>query len=229
MKEVFRYVFSIYMPYAHKYANAVTEHGMIGALTNFMPDEGLFKTALRSGSALATKDVEGIMKILIDMEMKMFAGLPTPVVFIQNVFTDLLLWLGFTSAFKVFHDHIVEKYNAEPGYITMNMPMLYEVLTDLGMPDAIRMRHATPHFAHVFSGDGYSAGYYSYMWSEVLDADAFAAFEEAGDPFDADTAARLREHVYGRGGATKPDVTYTRFRGRMPGPEALLRGRGLVA
>jgi peptidyl-dipeptidase Dcp len=65
-----------------------------------------------------------------------------------------------------------------------------EVLEALGMPHAIRMRHATPHFAHVFAGDGYSAGYYSYMWSEVMDADAFAAFEEAGDPFDPDTAAR---------------------------------------
>ncbi len=84
------------MPYAHKYANAVTDYGMMGALTHFMPDDGLFKTALRSGSALATKDIEGIMKILIDMEMKMFAGLSTPVVFIQNVFTDLLLGMGFT-------------------------------------------------------------------------------------------------------------------------------------
>ncbi len=125
------------MPYAHKYANAVTDHGMMGALTSFMPEDGLFKTALRSGSALATKDVEGIMKILIDMEMKMFAGLPTPVVFIQNVFTDLLLGLGFTSAFKVFHDHIIENYNAEPAYITMNMPMLYDVLTDLGIENPI--------------------------------------------------------------------------------------------
>ncbi len=125
------------MPYAHKYANAVTDHGMIGALTHFMPEGGLLSTALRSGAALASKDVEGIMKILIDMEMKMFSGLSTPVIFIQNVFTDLLMGMGFHKTFKIFHDHIVEKYNAEPGYITMNMPMLYEVLTEQGIRNPI--------------------------------------------------------------------------------------------
>ena len=67
-----------------------------------------------------------------------------------------------------------------------------EVLEGLGMPHAIGMRHATPHFAHVFAGDGYSSGYYSYMWSEVMDADAFEAFRETGDIFDAETATRLR-------------------------------------
>ena len=102
-----------------------------------------------------------------------------------------------------------------------------EVLEGLGMPHAIRMRHATPHFAHVFSGDGYSSGYYSYMWSEVMDADAFAAFEEAGDPFDPDTARRLEEHVLSAGGSEEAATLYTRFRGRMPGVEALLKGRGL--
>ncbi|MBP1804701.1 M3 family metallopeptidase [Rubellimicrobium aerolatum] len=103
-----------------------------------------------------------------------------------------------------------------------------EVLEGIGMPRAIRMRHATPHFAHVFSGDGYSAGYYSYLWSEVMDADAFAAFGEAGDPFDADLARRLEEDILSAGGSEEADVLYTRFRGRMPGVEALLRGRGLL-
>ncbi len=103
-----------------------------------------------------------------------------------------------------------------------------EVLAGLSMPPAIRMRHATPHFAHVFSGDGYSAGYYSYMWSEVMDADAFAAFEEAGDPFDADTAARLERFILSAGGSQEAEALYTAFRGRMPGPEALLKGRGLL-
>ena len=102
-----------------------------------------------------------------------------------------------------------------------------EVLDALGMPRAIVMRHATPHFAHVFSGDGYSAGYYSYMWSEVMDADAFAAFEEAGDPFDPATARRL-ERILSSGGAEEAEALYTGFRGRMPGPEALLKGRGLL-
>ena len=102
-----------------------------------------------------------------------------------------------------------------------------EILEDLGMPHAIRMRHATPHFAHVFAGDGYSSGYYSYMWSEVMDADAFAAFEEIGDPFDADTAKRLEETVLSSGGSVDAADLYTAFRGRLPGVEALLKGRGL--
>ena len=103
-----------------------------------------------------------------------------------------------------------------------------EVLEAIGMPHAIRMRHASPHFAHVFSGDGYSSGYYSYMWSEVMDADAFAAFEEAGDAFDPETAARLERFILSAGGSEPPDVLYTKFRGRMPGVEPLLKGRGLL-
>jgi peptidyl-dipeptidase Dcp len=103
------------------------------------------------------------------------------------------------------------------------------VLDDLGMPRAIAMRHASPHFAHVFAGDGYSSGYYSYMWSEVMDADAFASFEEGGGPFDADRARALERHILSRGGSADPVTLYEAFRGHMPGVEALLRGRGLTA
>ncbi len=103
-----------------------------------------------------------------------------------------------------------------------------EVLAGLGMPRAIRMRHAIPHFAHAMSGDGYSSGYYSYMWSEVMDADAFAAFEETGDPFDPATAARLEKFILSAGGSEEAEVLYTRFRGKMPGVEPLLKGRGLL-
>jgi peptidyl-dipeptidase Dcp len=102
-----------------------------------------------------------------------------------------------------------------------------EVLAEIGMPRAIGMRHATPHFAHVFSGDGYSAGYYSYMWSEVMDADAFSAFLDAGDAFDRDTAAALERFILSRGGSEDPKALYLKFRGRLPGVEALLKGRGL--
>ena len=108
------------------------------------------------------------------------------------------------------------------------MQMQAQVLESIGMPHSIRMRHATPHFAHVFSGDGYSSGYYSYMWSEVMDADAFAAFEEAGDAFDQGVAARLEQFILSAGGSEEPDVLYTKFRGRMPGVEPLLKGRGLL-
>jgi peptidyl-dipeptidase Dcp len=102
-------------------------------------------------------------------------------------------------------------------------------LARIGMPEAIVMRHATPHFAHVFSGDGYSSGYYSYMWSEVMDADAFAAFRETGDVFDPEVAGRLARHVYSAGGSAEADALYVAFRGRLPGVEALLEQRGLVA
>lgn len=103
-----------------------------------------------------------------------------------------------------------------------------QTLERIGMPHAIRMRHATPHFAHVFAGDGYSCGYYSYMWSEVMDADAFAAFEEVGDPFDPELASRLEDTVLSSGGRVDAAELYTAFRGRMPGVEALLKGRGLA-
>ncbi|WP_075997573.1 M3 family metallopeptidase [Salaquimonas pukyongi] len=103
-----------------------------------------------------------------------------------------------------------------------------EQLKKLNMPDSIIMRHRSPHFAHVFSGDGYSAGYYSYMWSEVLDADAFRAFAEKGDPFDRKTAKKLKKHIYSAGGSVDPEETYKAFRGKLPSPEAMLQGRGLI-
>ncbi|MEM8957053.1 MAG: M3 family metallopeptidase [Pseudomonadota bacterium] len=102
-----------------------------------------------------------------------------------------------------------------------------EILAEIGMPEAIGMRHATPHFAHVFAGDGYSSGYYSYMWSEVMDADAFEAFREAGSAFDETVARVLEAEILSIGGTQEAEAAYTAFRGRMPGVEALLKGRGL--
>jgi hypothetical protein len=125
------------MPYAHKYANAVTEDGMIGALKRFLPDEGLMDAALRGASSMAKKDIEGVTTLLIDAEMKMFDGLRTPVVFLQNVVVDLLLGLGFNDAFRVFADHVASRYDAEPGFITMNLPALLPVLEDLGIDNPI--------------------------------------------------------------------------------------------
>jgi peptidyl-dipeptidase Dcp len=101
-------------------------------------------------------------------------------------------------------------------------------LARIGMPAEIVMRHRPPHFAHVFSGGGYASAYYSYMWSEVLDADAFAAFEEAHDIFDPATAKRLHDHIYAAGGSRDPADLYESFRGRLPTPDALLRKRGLL-
>ncbi|MDQ4136401.1 MAG: M3 family metallopeptidase, partial [Pseudomonadota bacterium] len=103
-----------------------------------------------------------------------------------------------------------------------------EALGRIGMPREIIMRHRTPHFTHVFSGDGYSSGYYSYLWSEVLDADAFNAFEETGDVFDRETARKLKEFIYSAGNLRDPVEAYRAFRGRLPTPEALLVKRGLI-
>jgi peptidyl-dipeptidase Dcp len=103
-----------------------------------------------------------------------------------------------------------------------------EELAKLGMPKGIVMRHRTPHFQHIFSGDGYSAGYYSYMWSEILDADGFDAFEEKGDIFDPATAQKLHDFVYSAGYSRAPDEAYAAFRGRAATSEALLRKRGLL-
>ena len=102
-----------------------------------------------------------------------------------------------------------------------------EQLIATGQPKAIGLRHRPPHFAHIFAGDGYSAGYYSYMWSEVLDADAFEAFEETGDAFNSDLAARLKKYIYSAGGSKDPEMLYKQFRGRMPTPDAMMRDRGL--
>jgi peptidyl-dipeptidase Dcp len=101
-------------------------------------------------------------------------------------------------------------------------------LEKLGMPEAITMRHRTPHFQHIFAGSGYSAGYYSYLWSEILDSDGFEAFEESGDIFDPALAKRLHDYVYAAGNSREPDAAYAAFRGRAPGTEALLRKRGLA-
>lgn len=125
------------MPYAHKYANVVTEHGMLGALKQYMPQGGLLDAALQGGKALANKDIEGVVKILIDTEMRAFKGVQTPIVMLQNVVVDLLLGMGFDDAFRIFDDHVRQTYDAEPGYITMNLPMLLERLDSLGIRNPI--------------------------------------------------------------------------------------------
>ena len=131
--------FSFYpcMPYAHKYANAVTDSGMLGAVKRFLPDEGLLDAAIRGGASVAMKDIDGITTLLVDAEMKMFEGLRTPVIFLQNIVVDLLLGLGFNHAFRVFADHVRDRYDAEPGFITMNLPALLPVLDELAIEDPI--------------------------------------------------------------------------------------------
>jgi hypothetical protein len=125
------------MPYAHKYANAVTEDGMVGALRRFVPDTGFVDAAIRGTRAVARKDIDGLVTLLVDAEMKMFDGLSTPVIFLQNVVVDLLLGLEFRDAFALFAEHVRDRYGAEPGFITMNLPRLLDLLDDVGIENPV--------------------------------------------------------------------------------------------
>jgi len=109
-------------------------------------------------------------------------------------------------------------------------PVAFEaqVLAERGLPAGVGINHRFTHFQHLFYGSGYAAGYYVYMWAEVLDADAFNAFVEAGNPFDAEVAARLLKHVYSAGDSVEPGATYAAFRGRAAKVEAMLEKRGLL-
>jgi hypothetical protein len=124
------------MPYAHKYANAVTELGIAGTLKQYVPGN-FFGSLFKGGMAYLTKDYEAIMELMIDAEMKMFKGINTPVIFLQNVITDLLLGLRAYDVLAAFHAYIKKKYNAEAGFITMNMPKLVTVLEQKGIANPI--------------------------------------------------------------------------------------------
>ena len=125
------------MPYAHKYANAVTEYGILGALQRFLPSNNKIAAIWKGGLSAAKRDVEGIAEVLIDSEMNMFRGLETPVIFLQNVVSDLLLGLGIKEGFRIFADHVRQKYNAEAGFITMNLPRMLDILNELGFENPI--------------------------------------------------------------------------------------------
>jgi hypothetical protein len=130
--------FKIYpcMPYAHKYANAATELGIAGALKEYVPGN-FIGSILKGGFAFLSNDYLSIMELLVDSEMKMFKGINTPVIFLQNVLTDMLLGLGMNEILIAFHTYIKKKYNAEAGFITMNMPKLLAVLESGGIKNPI--------------------------------------------------------------------------------------------
>jgi peptidyl-dipeptidase Dcp len=119
------------------------------------------------------------------------------------------------------------EFHAHPAPETIDAARFERaVMEKIGMPAEIGVRHRPTHFQHLFAGGGYAAGYYAYLWAEVLDADGFAAFLEAGDVFDADLAARLKD-IYAAGDTRDPMELYLAFRGRPPRIEALLKDRGL--
>lgn len=126
--------FKIYpcMPYAHKYANAVTELGYVGTIKQFVPGN-IFSTFAKGGLAFMKKDFNELARLMIDAEMKMFHGIKTPVIWVQNIITDLLLGLGMTDFLLTFYHHIKDKYQVVPGFITMNLPLLLDTLEKAGI------------------------------------------------------------------------------------------------
>lgn len=130
--------FKIYpcMPYAHKYANAVTELGIVGTIKQYVPGN-IFGTFAKGGMAVLNKDFMKLMEIFIDAEMKMFKDIETPVIFIQNVLVDMILGLKMYDVFIEYDAYIRKKYKAEPGYISMNLPLLYDALNFVGIKNPI--------------------------------------------------------------------------------------------
>lgn len=124
------------MPYAHKYANAVTELGILGTLKAYIPGNILAVTG-KAGLAYMRKDFPTLMELLIDAEMKMFKGLNTPVIFLQNVIVDLLYGLGMDDIFVHYVEYIRKEYNAEPGFITMNLPRMVDLCEKLHIENPI--------------------------------------------------------------------------------------------
>ncbi len=130
--------FKIYpcLPYAHKYANAVTELGILGTIKQYVPGN-IFGTFAKGGLAYMNKDFIKLMEIFVDAELKMFRGVNTPVIFIQNVLVDMILGLKMYEIFREYDQYIRKKYNAEPGYITMNLPALLDALNSVGIENPI--------------------------------------------------------------------------------------------
>jgi peptidyl-dipeptidase Dcp len=155
-------------------------------------------------------------------------GEPMPKELINKMLAARTFGAGFATVEFAASALVDMTYHARPEAPVEPLRFEAETLERLGAPEAIPMRHRTPHFGHVFAGDGYSAGYYSYLWSEVLDADAFAAFEETGDAFNPELAAKLKKHIYAAGGSADPEQLYIAFRGKMPTPDAMMVKRGLV-
>jgi peptidyl-dipeptidase Dcp len=116
----------------------------------------------------------------------------------------------------------------DPASVTDWTAFEAKVLDELGTPAVVGARHRLPHFQHLFSSDAYAAGYYVYMWAEVLEADAYGAFKEAGNPFDPQVAAKLKQWIYSSGNSFEPGHAFASFRGRAPQVDALLEQRGLV-
>jgi peptidyl-dipeptidase Dcp len=156
-------------------------------------------------------------------------GEPLPDDLLQRFLAARKFNQGFATVEYVSSALIDLEFHSQPAEAAADVRAFErKELDKIGMPAEISLRHRPQQFGHIFSGDHYAAGYYSYMWSEVMDADAFGAFEDAGDIFDPAVAKRLHDDIYSSGGAVDPEEAYIAFRGRKPEPDALLRRRGLM-
>ena len=169
-----------------------------------------------------------VPEVLNTYALHVETGEPMPKELLDKVLAAQTFNAGFETVEYTASALVDMAYHARKNAPEKPLEFEAKVLEDIRIPDAIAMRHRSPHFQHIFAGDGYSAGYYSYMWSEVMDADAFDAFEETGDPFNAEIAEKLKTHIYSSGGTVDPEDAYKAFRGRLPTPDAMLKKRGLV-
>ncbi len=206
-------------------------HGLHGLLSNVT-------YPLLAGTAVASDFVElpsqlyehwlEVPEILQDYARHAQTGEPMPKALLDRLLATRTFNQGFATVEYTACALVDLDLHSVPETAALDVGDFERASLDaLHMPAEIVMRHRLPHFQHLFSGSGYAAAYYSYMWSEVLDADAFAAFEETGNAFDPATAARLREFIYGAGNLRDPAEAYTAFRGRLPAVDALLKKRGL--
>ncbi len=208
-------------------------HGLHGLMSNVTYPSLAGTAVARDFVELPSQLYEhwlGTREVLAEFARHHETGAAMPAALIDKLKAARTFNQGFSTVEFLASAIVDIDFHAATGADALRDPMARQAATleRIGMPREIVMRHATPHFAHVFSGDGYSSGYYSYLWSEVLDADAFAAFEETGNVFDAATAAKLAQFVYAAGGLREEEAAYQAFRGRAPKVEGLLRKRGLV-
>ncbi|THF57498.1 M3 family metallopeptidase [Ollibium composti] len=169
-----------------------------------------------------------VPEVLEKHALHVATGKPMPKALLDKMLAARTFGAGFATVEFTASALVDMAYHARAEAPVEPLRFEAETLAKLEMPDTIAMRHRTPHFGHVFSGDGYSAGYYSYMWSEVLDADAFSAFEETGDAFNPALAKKLKDNIYAAGGSKDPEELYKAFRGKMPTADAMMEKRGLV-
>jgi peptidyl-dipeptidase Dcp len=208
-------------------------HGLHGLMSNVLYPSLAGTAVARDFVELPSQLYEhwlGTREVLSTYARHHETGQPMPAALIDKINAARTFNQGFATVEFLASAIVDIDFHSATGAEAQRDPMQRQAdtLARIGMPREIVMRHATPHFSHVFSGDGYSSGYYSYLWSEVLDADAFAAFEETGNVFDPAIAERLATFVYSAGGTRDEDAAYQAFRGRAPTVAGLLKKRGLA-